>query len=207
MNSTTLLPLTLQPLAQVQVFQRKDCLSFIPNRVWHIEQGVVRAITWNPDGHVTTLGLWGQGDIVGHPLTRQHPCSFECLTLVKASPTSLSSLNHCWQTVVLRHLWYQEDLLKIIHHPSILERLAQLLHWLAQRFGKSVPQGQLLDPFLTHQQLAEILGTSRVTITRAFNRLEQEGQLIRSKKSAGKRTPQTQCDFPCRSILLMKYDR
>jgi CRP-like cAMP-binding protein len=88
-----------------------------------------------------------------------------------------------------------------------LERLAQLLHWLAQRFGKSVPQGQLLAPFLTHQQLAEILGTSRVTITRAFNRLEQEGQLIRSKKSDGKRTPQTQCDFPCRSILLMKYDR
>jgi CRP-like cAMP-binding protein len=206
MDSTPLLPLSLlPPVAQVQTFQRKECLPAILDRVWHIEQGVVRAITWDENGHVTTLGLWGQGDITGQPLTRQHPCSFECLTLVKVIATSLNSLSHCWQSVLLRHLWHQEDLLKIVRQPSVLERLAQLLHWLAQRFGRPVPQGQLLDPLLTHQQLAEILGISRVTVTRALNRLEQDGLLVRFKEASGKRPNQASYGLPCHSLLL-KYD-
>lgn len=207
MDRTPLLPRSLlPPVVKVQAFRRQDCLPAILDRVWHIEQGVVRAITWDEDGQVTTLGLWGQGDVTGQPLTRQHPCRFECLTLVKAIATSLDSLDHCWQSVLLRHLWYQEDLLKIVHHPSVLERLAQLLHWLAQRFGRPVPQGQLLDPLLTHQQLAEILGISRVTVTRTLSRLEQDGLLIRCKKSPGKRPNQTPSGFPSRSLLL-RYDR
>lgn len=207
MDCTPLLPLPVLPsVTKFQVFRRKDCLPSISDRVWHIEQGVVRAITWDEDGQVTTLGIWGQSDITGKPLTRQHPCSFECLTLVKAFSASLDSVGYCWQSVLLRHLWYQEDLLKIVRQPSVLERLAQLLHWLAQRFGRPVPQGQLLDPLFTHQQLAEILGISRVTVTRTLNRLEQDGLLIRFKKPSGRRHRQTPSGFPPRSLLL-RYNR
>ena len=88
----------------------------------------------------------------------------------------------------------------------MLERLTQLLHWLAQRFGQPVPQGQLFDPLFTHQQLAEILGISRVTVTRALNRLEQDGLHDQMQKSSGRQLNQTPSGFPSRSLLL-RYDR
>jgi hypothetical protein len=44
--------------------------------------------------------------------------------------------------------------------------LLHLLLWLGKKFGREVQQGQLLDIRLTHQDLAELLGTTRVTITR-----------------------------------------
>ena len=161
-------------------------------------------VTWNDSGHVTTLGIWGRGDIVGQPLTRQHPCQVESLTQVKAIATPLGHHSRDWQTLLLRHLWHQEDLLRIIHQPSVLESLMQLLHWLAQRFGQPVPQGQLLDPLLTHQQLAEILGTSRVTVTRALNQLEEAGKLIKFNKSSGQWTGDAQFALPPRTLLIVK---
>lgn len=176
----------------------------IPDRVWQIEQGVVRVITWNENNYVTTLGLWGRGDIVGQLLTRQHPYQLECLTAVKAIATPLGHYSRHWQTVLLKHLWHQEELLRIIHQPSVLESLTQLLHWLSQRFGKTVPQGQLLDPLLTHQQFAEVLGTSRVTVTRALNQLEEEGHVIKFNKSSGQWTGDAQFSFSNRTLLIVK---
>ena len=195
------------PIAEIQAFRRKEILPLVPDRVWQIEQGVVRVLTWNENGHVTTLGIWGQGDMVGQPLTRQNPCQLECLTSVKVISTPVRSQSRHWQTVLLRHLWHQQDLLRIIHQPSVLESLTQLLHWLAQRFGKPVPQGQLLEPLLTHQQLAETLGTSRVTVTRLLQRLENEGQLIKFKKSIGQWTGNAQLTFSSRTLLLTDQNR
>lgn len=198
-----IVPSPSTPTVNVQAFRRKECLPLIPDRIWQIEQGVVRVVTWNNSGYVTTLGIWGRGDIVGQPLTRQHPCQIECLTSVRAIATPLGHPSRHWHSVLLNHLWHQEDLLRIIHQPSVLESLAQLLHWLAQRFGQSVPQGQLLEPLLTHQQLAETLGTSRVTVTRALNQLEEEGRLIKFNKSSGQWTGDAQFAFSPRTLLII----
>jgi CRP-like cAMP-binding protein len=57
--------------------------------------------------------------------------------------------------------------------------LLKLLGWLANQFGKQTTTGQLIDMRLTHQDLADLLGTTRVTITRALNNLEQQGSVER----------------------------
>lgn len=192
------------PTAKIQTFRRREQLPLMCDRIWQIERGVIRVVTWNDNGHITTLGFWGRGDIVGQPLTRQQPCQIECLASVKAIAIPLGNYSCQWQTVLLSHLWHQEDLLRIIHQPSVLDRLSQLLHWLAQRFGKPVPQGHLLDPLLTHQQLAETIGTSRVTVTRALKQLEEEGKLIKFNKSSGQWTGDTQFAFSRRTLLLLQ---
>jgi len=191
------------PTAAIQVFQRKEVLPLLSDRVWQIEQGVVRVVTWNEGGHITTLGIWGQGDVVGQPLTRQHPCQIECLADVRAIAIPLGNSSRYWQTVLLKHIWHQEELLRIIHQPSVLESLMQLLHWLAQRFGYPVPQGRLLDPLFTHQQLAEILGTSRVTVTRALSQLKEEGKLIKFNKTLRQWTGNAQSACSRRTMLLV----
>jgi CRP-like cAMP-binding protein len=55
----------------------------------------------------------------------------------------------------------------------------KLLGWLAIQFGKQTTTGQVIDVRLTHQYLADLLGTTRVTITRALNSLEQQGAVER----------------------------
>ncbi len=55
--------------------------------------------------------------------------------------------------------------------------------WLSCQFGQTVPQGKLLNFHLTHQDIAETIGTTRVTVTRLINRLEREGRIVRSHRN------------------------
>ena len=50
---------------------------------------------------------------------------------------------------------------------------------LFQRIARSEPArgGRLLTPVLTHQQIADMIGTSRETVTRAIRQLKEEGWL------------------------------
>jgi CRP-like cAMP-binding protein len=57
--------------------------------------------------------------------------------------------------------------------------LIKLLAWLSKKFGSEVEKGRLIDMRLTHEDLAEMLGSTRVTITRVLGHFEQEGMIDR----------------------------
>lgn len=183
---TTKLPLLTSDTSHLRVvhpqqtFKCKDLLPLTLNALWKIEAGVVRSLTWNEQGKVMTLGFWGPGDVVGQPLSCMEPYQVECLTDVWIS--ELLPETSYLQQALLRHAWKSEELVCIIHHPSILDRLLHLLRWLSHQFGKPVMGGILLDLRLTHQDLADTVGSTRVSITRLLKRLEQEGQIERSDK-------------------------
>lgn len=65
--------MTSPQLCMLKTFDPKTSLPPLVDSVWLIEQGTVRTLTWNDNGQVTTVGFWGQGDIVGLPLTRLTP--------------------------------------------------------------------------------------------------------------------------------------
>ena len=52
---------------------------------------------------------------------------------------------------------------------------------LSYQFGKPVMGGTLFDLRLTHQDLADTIGSTRVSITRLLRRLEQNGKIKRSQ--------------------------
>jgi CRP-like cAMP-binding protein len=158
--------------------------AVLPNKsgcLWKIEEGVVRAMSWLEDGTIVVLGVWGPGDLVGEALTQVEPYQLECITGVKA--TLLSSDR--WQynlditASLLNHVKQVEEFLLIRSHRRIDATLLQLLSWLARKFGKEAESGQLIDLRLTHQDIAEMLGTTRVTITRVLSQLEQQGMIRR----------------------------
>jgi CRP/FNR family cyclic AMP-dependent transcriptional regulator len=61
------------------------------------------------------------------------------------------------------------------HGPE--HRVGQLLHRLAEFYGRRTPEGQLIDVYLTHEQIARMTGTSRVTVTRIIKRLRRSGTI------------------------------
>jgi len=169
-------------LSVLKRFHRKDCLPSLTDEIWQIERGIVRTVTWNPQGQVTTLGIWGQGDIVGESLTLITPYQMECLTPVFAKALPLTNHSQYWRDALLNHLCQTQELFRIVHQGSVTERLIHLLDWLAQRFGQPTPEGQAMESFLTHHEISEIIGTTRVTVTRLLAKLETQGKLMRLTK-------------------------
>ncbi len=167
----------LAPGAECHSFSRKDLMPELANHLWQIQQGFVRTLTWDEDGTVITVGLWGVGDLVGRSLSQLQPYQLECLTAVDACPLPLPLCQT--DGLLLSHVQQMEQLLCMLQCKSVERRLWQLLQWLAQRFGCSTEQGWVINLPLTHQEMAETIGTTRVTITRLLNQFEQDGRLQR----------------------------
>ncbi len=148
--------------------------------LWQIRRGLVRTLTWNEDGDLVTLGLWGAGDCIGRRLSEITPFQMECLSPVemKALPITGQVLGMAMRS----HLRYMEELFSVISYKRAPQRLLRFLDWLGNRFGRQVDQGRIIDLGLTHQMLAEITGITRVTATRLLNEFEREGQLLRLPK-------------------------
>ena len=61
--------------------------------------------------------------------------------------------------------------------PRVERRLLLKLRQLGERFGRVTPQGVRLDLHLTHQQLADMVGAVRESVTIALGKLAQSDEL------------------------------
>ncbi|MHC5725553.1 MAG: Crp/Fnr family transcriptional regulator [Nostoc sp.] len=171
-----------------QIFTRRELIPLQNDVLWRIDHGAVRTLTWSEDGTFITLGYWGLGDLIGYPLSRVKPYQIECLTGVEISIVP----PHLWHqdiNALLSHIQQAEDLLSIVHRKPISLRLWQFLVWLSEKFGRDVDKGKLIDLNVTHQDIAEVLNTTRVTVTRLLQQLESEGTVLRHKRQIILRSP------------------
>ncbi|HEY9903964.1 MAG TPA: Crp/Fnr family transcriptional regulator [Candidatus Sericytochromatia bacterium] len=159
-------------------FARRSLLPLGRDYLWQIETGVVRTLTWLEDGTTLTLGLWGPGDIVSRVLSKAEPYQIECLTPVEATVLPLDRW-HLVNEALILHIQQFQDFLEILHCRSVDASLLRLLSWMANKFGHTVERGQLIDLHLTHQEISEIIGTTRVTVTRLLNTFEKQGIIER----------------------------
>ncbi|MBW4514323.1 MAG: Crp/Fnr family transcriptional regulator [Timaviella obliquedivisa GSE-PSE-MK23-08B] len=164
-----------------QTFNRREILpSYYQQNIWQIESGVVRTLTWDANGTVIPLGFWGKGDVVGYLLSEFSPYQVECLTQVRVQKLSDSYV--CSREMMLSHISQTQMLLKIVHTGSMEKRLLHFLLWMSKRFGYQMESGWRLDLRLTHLDIAEALGTTRVTVTRLLGQLQQEGVIQWSRR-------------------------
>lgn len=62
--------------------------------------------------------------------------------------------------------------------PRLERRLILKLRQLAERWGKVTPEGVRLDLRVTHQELGDMIGAARESITVALGRLQEQGDII-----------------------------
>lgn len=155
-----------------------ECLP--TNLCWLIDDGYLLLSGWQRHTEITALGIWGPGSLV-------MPASLAGGTLQLTSLSSVQvqewipSLDEMQQ---FRGEQIQQltSLLLFSRIRPAEERLFQLLIWLGQRFGRVSSRGvglSFLAMNLTHQNLAEISGLTRVTVTKALTSFRREGRLIR----------------------------
>jgi CRP-like cAMP-binding protein len=161
-----------------KILSSRDILPKDDNNLWKIEQGFVRSVTFHEDGNIVTLGIWGAGDIIGRVLSKTEPYQIECLGKVELSAWKMQDLSQLTQVLQI-YVQQVEELMIIRSHKTVEIMLIKLLEWLAKRFGKEVQQGKLIDLRLTHQDIADTIGTTRVTVTRLLQKLEEQGFIQR----------------------------
>lgn len=163
------------------LISRRNYLRGDPKFFWLIRQGFVRTFTYAENGNTVTLGIWGSGDIIGPSLSSVSNYFIEAMTAVEAIPI----LTQNWQPpaeLILNYWQETECLLLARAEMSVSLILMNILNWLSKRFGQLENNGLLIDLNLTHQDLSELCGTSRVTITRLLKQFEEDGLIVRDSR-------------------------
>jgi hypothetical protein len=86
----------------------------------------------------------------------------------------LERLNVAWSTVFERYVSFLRSSFRV--------RLEMVLNGLGTRFGVSDNRGTLLVPELRHEDLAEMIGSSRPMVSQLIGNMIDEGLLVRSEK-------------------------
>lgn len=163
-------------------FARRSFLPLGRDSVWLLQTGVVRTLTVLEDGTAVTLGLWGKGDIVGKPLSQANPYQIESLTPVQATLINKQNWHEVTDAMLL-HMQRSEEFIEILHYRQAETTLLQLFSWLAKRFGyQDVLGQQRIDLRLTHQDIADLVGLTRVTVTRLMKVFERQGIIQRQER-------------------------
>jgi CRP-like cAMP-binding protein len=161
-----------------RLFRRKETIRFDSYESWSIESGIVRAITWDPDGTIYTIGFWGPGNVISRSMISVEPHQIECLSPVTAVPSTSGpsfadiAVNACQLS----------ELLNIVQKRCTGNRLLLFVEWFNKRFSTILEDGSFHSYRLTHQEIAESTCTTRVTITRLLQTFEQQGLIERSKR-------------------------
>jgi CRP-like cAMP-binding protein len=156
--------------------------------IYIVTRGIIRIQTLSTDGDESILGFVGPMMPIARRFTLLDPYEVYALTPVdilrlqweevQASDELLNELNKA----TIRRLLYTEVMLSFLSQKHIIERLIRFISFLSKEFGKPTPQGIRLEFKLTHQQIATVLNTTRVTVTRLMGELERASFISLDKK-------------------------
>lgn len=165
-------------------YQANQVIPMQPHDVWIVCRGVVQLSTLYPSGDESLLGLACPAMPFGLPFTRLQPYTAIALADVDLMRLNLIEVEQSPMLAqgIFRHLnrrlQQTEAVLAMTGQRRVEDRLRHLLMLLQQEMGQTTPQGTRISVRLTHQQLANAIGTTRVTVTRLLGQLRDEGWLV-----------------------------
>lgn len=157
------------------------------DKVYLIDQGWVSIYRLTRDGQRITVALRCCGDLFGLTAVlygSEHFDYAETLTsatIIQVPADQLQKIAQDYPPLYLRlgSLLAQraveaEDVICDLTTYQVSQRLALLLLRMAQRYGNATADGVMLDLRLTHEDLADMIGTSRPTVTSVLKTFREE---------------------------------
>lgn len=162
------------------IYAQSDPAEF----TYQVVSGVVRTITFHRDGRRIIHGFHLPGEIFGLEHERIHHCSAEAVGETKLVQCPVRRLNALADTDAARELWISllvsrdrtAERLIYVMHGTAFEKLAYFLIDLAWR----TQTGGRIDLAMSRYDIADYLGLSSETVSRAFTALRSRG-LISTK--------------------------
>lgn len=150
---------------------------------WRVDEGYLRMVSLTEAGETLVLGVWGPGDLViptALGIQYQELVALSAIRVERCNPSAEEK-----QQVMLDHLRQISALMLLSRIRPVEDRLLRFLIWLGERFGRVSSTGVSLSPTemnLTHRNLAELVGSTRVTATKSLTRFKQVGLIIHRTK-------------------------
>ena len=144
-------------------------------------RGIVQLSTFYDNGDEAILGLVCPSMPFGLPLTELQPYDATALSdvvLMRIHQMEIEQSPRLAQGIfrqLNRRAKQTEALLSIHGERRIEDRLRRLLILLKTEVGQVTEGGVRINVRLTHHQLASLIGTTRVTITRLLRQFKEEG--------------------------------
>jgi CRP-like cAMP-binding protein len=152
-----------------------------PDQIWVVCSGVVQISTIHASGDEIILGLVSPSMPFGAPLTHLQSYITKALTPVELICFKVQEIEQSpnLTQALFRQLSHRlrqtEAMLAITSHRRVEDRLRHLLLLLKQEVGEPIQGDAIrLTVKLTHQQIANAISASRVTITRLLGKLRAE---------------------------------
>jgi CRP-like cAMP-binding protein len=180
---------TLQPKTAVIEYHKKSNI-FVQGEpagaVFYTQKGRVKLIVTSEQGKAAIIGVlnggnfFGEGCIAGQPLRMMTAAAITECTLVRIEKSAMMAALHKHHDfseffiayVLSRNIRYEADLVDQMFNSSE-KRLARVL-LLLSRYGKD-GQPERIVPRISHETLAEMVGTTRPHISRFMNKFRKLG--------------------------------
>jgi CRP-like cAMP-binding protein len=166
----------------LQPYRSGQPIRMLSDEILVVCRGVVLLGTLYDNGDEALLGLACSSMPFGLPLSLIRPYQAVALTDVDLMRLRLSEVEQSPMLAqgIFRHLVRRvqqaEAVLATVGYRRVEERLRHFLVLLKQEVGQPIANGETrLSIRLTHQQLANAIGTTRVTVTRLLSQLQEEG--------------------------------
>lgn len=156
-----------------------------------VKTGRVKIFKTGPEGREQVISILGDGQIFGDvPAFDGGPYPASAATMADSEIYLIRSED--FQALVRRYpdvalkiikvlgqrLRQSMELVRDLSFKQVPHRLAGLLVKLSDEYGVDTEDGLLIELPLSRQELADIVGTSRETITRELKKMEREGILL-----------------------------
>jgi CRP/FNR family cyclic AMP-dependent transcriptional regulator len=178
----------------------------VADALFVIQKGEVKLSAKSPTGKEAVLDILSDEDFVGKDsiagqssrtasATAMTDCRLlriEKKSMILALAKQVKLANMFWAYVLARNIRYQQDLVDQRCNPSE-KRLARILLLLAHFDGHGSPETQI--PKISHETLAEMVGTTRSRVSFFMNRFKESGFIYYSHKGGLMRVHRTLLAF------------
>lgn len=163
--------------------------------IYLIKEGSFKLVRVTEEGLETILQIVGRGEIIGEAALFQeteHPATAVALEEGKVCSIKRELLEKviretpdlAWQIIAslgsrLYNTWEQ---ITELNTQTTREKVLSLLFRLAREYGEPCPEGTLIKIYLTQQEIASLVGASRVMVAQVLKELTAENYLCRGEK-------------------------
>ena len=166
-----------------------------------IFEGEVKAIQTTEDGKEIILAMHGSGDFFGEislldgkTIPARVMATKDAITAIISKRDFYSLLGHNKVAIKmsqilcsrLRESWAK---VQMLNFNNASQRVKMLLIMLSEKYGNKTDEGIILKIKLTHQDLAEMSGLTRETVTRVIDKLQKSGEIEVLKNKVIRLTP------------------
>ncbi len=174
-----------------------------------IFEGEVKAIQTTEDGKEIILAIHNSGDFFGEislldgkTIPARVLATKDAITAIISKKGFYSLLGHNKVAIKmsqilcsrLRESWAK---VQMLNFNNASQRVKMLLIMLSDKYGSKSDEGIILKIKLTHQDLAEMSGMTRETVTRVIDKLQKSGEIAILKNKVIRLTPDFCREFKC----------